>query len=171
MRSWWFAVLALATVSGCGHNIGDSCTVNVDCSIAGDRFCDISSPGGYCTVDGCDVDTCPSEAVCIRFLTPIQDQPCNLMSMSGPPDNGCSIDERCVCDDSIAGQCQNNDAAHCAPESTERRWCQLRCHTDSDCRIGYKCVEPGSNGAEPVPIPLADGGVKTEFIKFCAPNP
>lgn len=167
----WLAVLLLATVSGCGHNIGDSCTVNIDCSIAGDRFCDVSSPGGYCTIDGCDVDTCPTEAVCIRFLTPIADQPCDLTAM--PPDNGCSVDEICVCDNSVKGVCQNNNSAHCAPESTERRWCQLRCSGSGQgsCRVGYECREPGTGGAESVPRPLADGGVENDPVKFCAPNP
>src|SRR4051812_36642707 len=42
-------------VSGCGHKVGDSCKANVDCSALGDRFCDVAAPGGYCTIEGCDV--------------------------------------------------------------------------------------------------------------------
>src|SRR5262245_47245209 len=79
------ACLALAgvstLVSGCGHKVGDPCKANVDCSALGDRFCDVAAPGGYCTIEGCDVrmnekgeivDSCQnvaSESICVRFFT------------------------------------------------------------------------------------------------------
>ena len=42
--------------------------------------CDTSSPDGqgYCTIEGCDWNTCPSEAVCIRFFTPVLDEACTI---------------------------------------------------------------------------------------------
>lgn len=157
------ALIALfAALAGCGHNVGDPCSVNIDCSIAGDRFCDTSEPGGYCTIDGCDLNTCPSEATCVRFFTPVQDEPCQFGKPY--PDNGCRVDERCLCDNSQSGMCVNNEA-HCAPDASEHRWCQLKCGSDSDCRSGYECRETGTLGAEPVPAP--DGG--TMPAKFCAP--
>ena len=61
------ALLALAV--GCGKEIGDECVVPSDCSPNGDRQCDLSSKSGYCTIQGCDYNTCPEEAACIRFFT------------------------------------------------------------------------------------------------------
>jgi len=58
------AVSVLA-VAGCGREIGDDCSTNVDCGTS--RICDLSQPGGYCTISPCRADTCPSEAVCVRF--------------------------------------------------------------------------------------------------------
>ncbi len=62
------ALLALAALGmGCAPAIGDSCTSSVDCSLNGDRVCDTAEPGGYCTIQACDPDTCPSEATCVAF--------------------------------------------------------------------------------------------------------
>jgi hypothetical protein len=103
------AVAAIAmSMSGCIHRIGDSCKQNVDCSTLGDRFCDTSAPGGYCTVEGCDVnadsqgnltDSCPPEAACIRFFTQIADKPCDPTQELDPTAcHECAADERCLCD-------------------------------------------------------------------------
>ena len=35
---------------GCNPEIGDSCSASLDCSDAGDRVCDGTLPGGYCTI-------------------------------------------------------------------------------------------------------------------------
>jgi len=59
-----FICLALPA---CQAKIGDSCDNNVDCSPDGDRICDLSQPGGYCTIPDCAPDTCPGEAVCVQF--------------------------------------------------------------------------------------------------------
>jgi hypothetical protein len=169
----------VAAWAGCTHHVGDSCTANVDCSPLGDRFCDISQPNGYCTIEGCDVitvggqpqDTCPSEGVCIRFFEQIGNHPCD----PGAAPNGCVPSERCLCDhaDPKSGACPvpAPDAdghvahfAHCAPESSERRTCMLRCNSDGDCRQpDYECRVTGTHGAEPVPTMLgflsSDGGL------------
>src|SRR5689334_20827785 len=70
MRPLMKAVLliSLAALVGCGHEIGDSCIVSSDCSPVGDRQCDISQREGYCTIQGCDYNTCPQEAACVRFF-------------------------------------------------------------------------------------------------------
>ena len=60
------AVLALA-LFGCPKEIGDSCALGSDCSINGDRQCDLAQPGGYCTVPGCEANGCPSESMCVSF--------------------------------------------------------------------------------------------------------
>lgn len=63
-------LLALFTAFGvgCAPQIGDECTSSIDCSVDGDRICDLAQPGGYCTVQGCDFGTCPEEAVCVEWL-------------------------------------------------------------------------------------------------------
>ncbi len=153
-------------VTGCGHNIGDGCTANVDCSPVGDRFCDTAEPGGYCSVEGCDNGTCPDNSVCVRFFTPVANEPC----MFGLPTSGCRIDERCLCDRSLAdGSCPASAPAHCAPESSERRWCQAPCSSNGDCRPGYECRQTGTLGAEPVPIGDDAGVITAAPVKFCAP--
>src|SRR5689334_18265259 len=108
-------LVALVTLAACGHNIGDSCKANVDCSPAGDRFCDTSAPGGYCTVDGCDLNTCPDEAVCVRFFTPVRDEPCHFNPDEPNSQSDCPrADERCLCDMTDKGVCVGG--GHCAPE-------------------------------------------------------
>lgn len=57
-----------ASLCGCAPEIGDECGSAVDCSQTGDRLCDTTQPGGYCTVFNCEPDTCPGdEAVCVAF--------------------------------------------------------------------------------------------------------
>jgi hypothetical protein len=64
--AWLVATVALG--GGCSHEIGDDCRSSVDCDPNGTRSCDLSQPGGYCTVVGCDAVAapCPSGATCIR---------------------------------------------------------------------------------------------------------
>ncbi len=71
MRTGWriLAVtgLVLGAASGCAPEIGDECSSSVDCSVNGDRICDRSQPGGYCTVAACEEGTCPEDSVCVEF--------------------------------------------------------------------------------------------------------
>lgn len=129
--------LALAAAA-CGHNIGDSCSVSTDCAPDGTRVCDTFSPGGYCTIQGCDYGTCPSEAVCVRFFPGLEHT--KACTTSGD----CSIDELCT----VGGQC--------APRSIELRFCMMTCGSGSDCRSGYECRTlqlMKTHGGEPVPDP------------------
>jgi hypothetical protein len=71
----WLAVLCVA----CARKIGDNCSISTDCSTQGDRICDVSQPGGYCTQLGCRANGCPDSAACVLF---------------GAAVPGCSIDER-----------------------------------------------------------------------------
>jgi hypothetical protein len=179
---------------GCSHNIGDTCQTNVDCLFDGTRFCDTSSPDGqgYCTIEGCEFNTCPGEAVCIRFLTPVLDEPCTipppLAGANGKPQPqplgqaDCPhVDDRCVCDSASGGVCApptpvmsppspspspHVGNGHCAPETSERRWCQLHCSSNGDCRSGYECRPTGTLGAEPIPTLETPAGEPTSF---CAP--
>jgi hypothetical protein len=168
-----FLVPLLACLVGCSHAIGDACGNNVDCSIAGDRFCDIAPPGGYCTVEGCGVtsdgkDTCPGDSVCIRFFTAVQTRPC-VYNASFPRGDAtsdglsCDVDERCVCDGDLAADDSCPTTAHCAPENSERRWCMARCGKDTDCRAGYVCRQTGSLGSEAVPSLNDPAGVNAKY--------
>ena len=70
LRSTPVMVLALllGTVGlACAPKIGDSCSSSTDCSQNGDRLCDTTQPGGYCTVFNCEPDTCPTEGQCVAF--------------------------------------------------------------------------------------------------------
>lgn len=51
----------------CQPNIGDDCRTSIDCSPAGDRLCDVTQPGGYCTQFNCEPGTCPDDANCVAF--------------------------------------------------------------------------------------------------------
>lgn len=67
-----FRVIALLLAVGlstgaCKKVIGDSCTASTDCSAAADRQCDISEVNGYCTIQNCDPNGCPDDALCIGF--------------------------------------------------------------------------------------------------------
>ncbi len=70
-RPWLGPPLAFACLllvgAGCAPAIGDKCSNALDCSAQGSRPCDRTQPGGYCTIQGCEEGTCPSEAVCVKF--------------------------------------------------------------------------------------------------------
>ena len=53
---------------GCQPQIGDDCIRDRDCSQLGDRICDTTQPGGYCTQFNCNPTNCPQdESVCVAF--------------------------------------------------------------------------------------------------------
>src|SRR5262245_8072910 len=106
MRSVVVVLAVLGAGFGCGKEIGDACIVSSDCSPNGDRLCiDPNVHGGYCTIQGCDFSTCPSEAACIRFFTgSFENRDCTSV-------NDCTLDELC----SLKGKC--------VPRSAEVRFC------------------------------------------------
>jgi hypothetical protein len=62
------AALSLGvTLVGCTPSIGDACSYATECSARGDRVCDTTQPGGYCTVANCGRGTCPEGSVCVLF--------------------------------------------------------------------------------------------------------
>ncbi|MEB2313433.1 MAG: hypothetical protein OZ921_21305 [Sorangiineae bacterium] len=63
------ALLVAASALGCSPKIGDACSTSTDCSAMGDRLCDTTQPGGYCTIFNCEPGTCPGDAVCVAFRT------------------------------------------------------------------------------------------------------
>ena len=161
----FFCFAFLAALSACGKKIGDECKQNVDCDPLGTRFCDVSSPHGYCTVEGCENDSCPSESLCVRFYTQNRSAPCTFLPDLPNSRSDCRADERCVCDESVEGACVGD--AHCAPEASERRWCMKKCSDDSKCRgTDYECRSTGTLGALPVPTLGNPDGTDG---RFCAP--
>jgi hypothetical protein len=64
----WLLCVLVAVAAGCKPKIGDDCRISTDCSAAADRLCDITAPGGYCTVYNCEPDSCPEdESLCVEF--------------------------------------------------------------------------------------------------------
>lgn len=57
----------LAGLAACTQGIGDACETALRCSASGSRLCDMTQPGGYCTLAGCQQGSCPDEAVCVTF--------------------------------------------------------------------------------------------------------
>jgi hypothetical protein len=171
------ALVVVASAAGCGHSIGDGCSTNTDCSANGDRTCDLSQPGGYCTVEGCDQTSCPSDSACVRFFpTQFLSQPCNpACEDTNPPPvdpinpvvptstcparmpvceqatNYCSADQTCL------------PVGLCAPRAQEQRLCVKTCGGNGDCRGGYECRAGGIQGS----VPLLSDPCGT--VSFCAP--
>jgi len=176
-RRWTGALVTALVVAvgmmglaACKDKIGDSCDFNVDCSTQGDRLCDLSSPGGYCTIENCNAESCPKEAVCIAFYpVAFLNHPCEptLEDMPDcvPPEptdpetnwcNQCTPDERCI------------QSGYCASKASARRWCMFKCKKNGDCRDSYECRTTGVEGTEkvvPVDEPLSD-----QTARFCAPK-
>ncbi|MBC7977229.1 MAG: hypothetical protein H7138_19815 [Myxococcales bacterium] len=150
-------VSLVATVGACGKQIGDSCNFASDCSPDGDRLCDPAptSPGGYCTILGCDYSTCPDEAACVQFFTgSFSNRPCGEDADCG------SLDEVCP----LSG--------FCVARSSEVRYCMLKCSSDGDCREGYECRTRAlmeANGGQPVLAP--DLELDDNPQRFCAAKP
>ena len=147
--------------AGCGSEIGDSCTSSVDCSPNGNRTCErsTSSPGGYCTVVGCDYGTCPDEAVCVRFFSATSSKTCDP-AIEDIDEDRCSPDEVCT----LSG--------NCLPRQSETRYCMRRCETQNDCREDYECRDMElmiAHGGEPVTAP--DASSSDAPPEFCAVAP
>jgi hypothetical protein len=155
-----FAVLAIA-LGACGSEIGDSCLLNSDCDPTGQRICDQTQNDGFCTILGCDFDTCPEEAVCVRFFVGgFTDVVCDPATEDLPNSDGtddCSFEELCT----LAGRC--------VPRSAESRYCMRKC---GDCRDGYECRDRElmiEHGGEPVLPPDERHGDDPQ--PFCAEAP
>lgn len=135
-------LLGAMAAAACSREIGDGCETSIDCSTESERTCDISQPGGYCTVEGCDERSCPDSSVCIRFF------PRLFLTKTC---DGCGPDELCVGEN------------RCAPRASERRYCAARCSGDGDCRSKYECREAGTEGS------LALVSKPESKTRFCAP--
>ena len=157
-RTLFILVLLPLVFAACASEIGDECSTNVDCETDGTRDCDLSQPGGYCTINGCDEKFCPGEAVCIRIF-PYQ-----------TPGAPCSLEAPCPSSDICLPD------GYCVPRDTERRYCLRKCGSNGDCRGGYVCREAGMEGRQPTSstygsIALVENPNQSMVVKFCAPAP
>jgi hypothetical protein len=146
---------------GCGNQIGDSCETSLDCSPEGDRICDLSpsSPGGYCTIRGCDHESCPEDSICVRFYS------------SYFADRTCTRDTEDISSDDCLPEEECTLRGTCAPRLSEVRFCMQRCSNGGDCRGGYECRDEDlmiEHGGEPV---LAPGRSPERLPRFCAVAP
>jgi hypothetical protein len=165
LRATFTLLVLLGTAAsqlGCGDEIGDECSLSTDCSSQGDRICDISSPNGYCTIIGCDHDTCPEESICVRFFSvSSSNRACDpRLEDVDPEQNMCTADEFCT----LSGTC--------VPRTAEIRYCMKTCGGNGDCRDGYECRDEElmqEHGGEPVPPP--GEAVSQDPQPFCAAAP
>ena len=125
-----YSLLLALLAPACGKEIGDDCATNVDCPQDGTRDCDLSQPGGYCTVNGCDEKSCPSEAVCIRIF-PYEFRArhasrIRIVRQWGLAGCACQSDSLCGCtqdsDCTSDGLCLPDGI--CVPRTSERRYCE-----------------------------------------------
>jgi hypothetical protein len=145
----------LVPLIACGKKIGDECKTNFDCNEEDDtRTCDISQPGGYCTIEGCDEKSCPEDSVCIRFF-PRQE----FLTRPCAAGTECAPHELCL------------SVGWCAPRATELRRCVKTCSEGGDCRGGYECRTTGSDlgeGRNDTSMPLTSD--PNNPSRFCAPR-
>ena len=120
------ATAALAL--GCTPKIGDSCTVSTNCSATGDRLCDITQPGGYCTIFNCEPGTCPEDSVCINFGS----------SLSSVGSGECSVSQ--------------------GTSPYQRSFCMATCGSNGDCRGGYSCLSLKGDVPNALGAVLVDSG-------------
>ena len=115
--------LALASVAmllfavGCSPSIGDSCGGSTDCDINGTRICDRAQPGGYCTIQGCDVGTCPDgEGTCVQFRSDVPRLTDSYCMYSCDSDSDCRDDEgyRCLSGEQVGAVILDGPAKFCA---------------------------------------------------------
>jgi hypothetical protein len=141
----------LLSLWACGRKIGDQCKTQFDCNDEDDsRTCDISQPGGYCTIEGCDETSCPKEAVCVRFF-PAEEfltDHCDPAAAT----SACDAHELCL------------PSGWCAPRAAEQRRCLLRCKDGGDCREEYECRPTGLYSS--LALTTAPGA----RVGFCAPK-
>jgi hypothetical protein len=96
-------LLALVAVfSACSPEIGDECSTALDCSASGTRLCDMTQRRGYCTLEGCEENTCPEEAVCVQFGRRVEGQPVERLARTFcmykcDSDGDCRTDDKYQC--------------------------------------------------------------------------
>jgi hypothetical protein len=145
-------------VAACGSDIGDGCSDNIDCATDGTRICDRSQIGGYCTVFGCDANSCPDGSVCAEFFTAaFLDTPCD-------PATEDAVDPAVDATDDCTTQEVCLSSGFCARPSLGQRFCVKRCGGDGDCRGGYECRSTGTFGAQVVLDPQRP---TVEPARFC----
>ena len=100
-------------VLGCQPDIGDPCNTNAQCSLTGDRLCDPTSPGGYCTQFNCLPGKCPDEAACIGFYGKLSNACMNVLPEQRFERSFCM--KKCSSND----DCRESEGYKCLPPPKE----------------------------------------------------
>jgi hypothetical protein len=141
---FFFALGALGCLFACQPEIGDECSNASDCSVQEQRTCDTTYPGGYCTVLGCDADTCPEEASCVAFQSVVSVAP-ECASLQLRPRL-----QRTVCMKTCSRNADCRGGYQCVDMSRRNPW-------------GASVVDPGASGKvcalPPPPEPAGDSAV------------
>jgi hypothetical protein len=111
-------VVTCAFAAACDPLIGDDCETSIDCSEDGDRFCDRTQPGGYCTIVDCEPGSCPGEGVCVQFFDGVHARNYCMRQCDGRGD----CRERYQCIPGVSGVTTILDdpfshAGYCAPRT------------------------------------------------------
>ena len=151
-----FAAAALFAVgaAGCTPVIGDLCSLSTDCSISGDRLCDTSQPGGYCTVFDCRGDSCPDYAACVLFHANVQ---------------GCGYDDRAVSRTGrtfCMAQCTSNSDCRDGYMCTDPRQPPWNALILDDVQGQLVCIVRPDDG-----VVGPQASVATVDAAVCSPNP
>jgi uncharacterized membrane protein YgcG len=121
----WLILALAAVAAGCKPKIGEDCRISTDCSATGDRLCDITAPGGYCTVFNCEPGSCPEdESLCVQF---------------GAKRTDAKVDDP----DSSLAACTDAQT----PSPYARSFCMATCKKNGDCRSGYVCEDLAGDNA------------------------
>ena len=140
-------LLGLATLAfGCKPDIGDKCTTSTDCSIAGERLCDLTQPGGYCTIFNCEPNLCPEKSVCVAF----GERTCSVQAVT-------LRFRRTFCMKSCDkdSDCRNGDNYHCVDiaNDTSRRVVDTNPESNRVCGIPAAYDVPAVSPNPPVCYP------------------
>ena len=131
-----FVVTVAALSFGCAPKIGDECETSVDCSQGGERLCDITQPGGYCTVFNCEPDSCPDDSVCIAFAAQPSAHPACQIS------DGLSRFSRSFCMASCSSNSDCRSGYQCLDVSVENNdWGAVLLDDDESGKV---CIVPAS---------------------------
>ncbi len=164
------ALVAVASLaSACRAEIGDACRRSTDCSLQGERSCDLSNRiggQGECIIEGCSRTSCPDEAKCVKTYGT------DFLSVACDPDRE---DKAAVAADGTVLEPLNSCLPHevclgeglCADEVSARTTCRRACKSNDDCRGGYTCRLTGSDGVYQQPD--ADNQAPHRQVKICQP--
>jgi hypothetical protein len=148
-----FAVLALFVLGSCTPSIGDKCNLSTDCSLRGDRLCDTSQPGGYCTQFNCKGDDCPDTATCVLFHANVQGCGFNDRVPSRTGRTFCMA--RCQSDSDCRG-------GYVCTDPRQAPWSALIIDDDQAQKV---CIVPPDNG-----VIGPDASITITDAAVCSPN-
>ena len=100
----WTYLAVAGLLAACTPAVGDECSSNSQCTSSSGTglYCDLATPGGYCTKSPCTKNSCPEEGTCVDFGTEV-----NYCMRACSPDNECR--DGLVCRSALA--CDAPEAA------------------------------------------------------------